>query len=347
MVRRFRSFAGGATAPYGSDARDDARAIGRMTAIFTIGAGVIHVSAAADHSQLPVMMAGFIAIAMLQVGFGCLLIWRRPSQELAAAGIALAAICVLIWCASRTVGLDVFGIADAEPVGVKDGVAIVFELASIPGLLFFAGPFDASGRLPAPLRRRYAFELVAAFALALYVPALTIEGEHQHASHVALAGHAGPGGHARTGNGGHGAGHGQDDSLHVGHRGGGGSARAAHDASAGGAVHLAAAHAPSGGHAAHSTLAVAGVHEHATTVAGLPVTHDHSAPTIGTGATHTGHPGATGGGHPAGHPGSAGSGGSTGGHYPGHTEPPPAAPAPEQPPTLPAQISDEVDKLVP
>ena len=65
------------------------RLVGSVAAIVSIGAGVIHVSAAGDHTELPVMLVGFLVVAALQVALGGLILWRRPSKLLIAAGLAM------------------------------------------------------------------------------------------------------------------------------------------------------------------------------------------------------------------------------------------------------------------
>jgi hypothetical protein len=56
-------------APYEQSAGPE-RTIGRATAICSIAAGLIHVSAAAEHDELPLMMVGFEVAAVLQAGLG-------------------------------------------------------------------------------------------------------------------------------------------------------------------------------------------------------------------------------------------------------------------------------------
>ena len=60
-------FVQGLTREHGSGLSDASRVVGCATGLFSIAAGVIHVSAAADHQNLPVMMVGFIVVAVLQV----------------------------------------------------------------------------------------------------------------------------------------------------------------------------------------------------------------------------------------------------------------------------------------
>ena len=63
-------FVQGLTREHGAGLAIAGRVVGCATGLFSIAAGVIHVSAAADHENLPVMMVGFIVVAVLQVGLG-------------------------------------------------------------------------------------------------------------------------------------------------------------------------------------------------------------------------------------------------------------------------------------
>ena len=49
---------------------DASRLVAQATGIASIAAGIIHISAAADHANLPVMSAGFMLVAWLQGGLG-------------------------------------------------------------------------------------------------------------------------------------------------------------------------------------------------------------------------------------------------------------------------------------
>src|SRR5688500_9330097 len=68
------------TRAYGPDASDPVRLVAQIAAVLSIGAGVIHVSAAGDHTDLPVMFGGFMVVATLQVALGVVLLRRPPSR---------------------------------------------------------------------------------------------------------------------------------------------------------------------------------------------------------------------------------------------------------------------------
>jgi len=124
--------------PYGRDLRDAPRLVASATAVFSLGAAVIHLSAAADHDNLPVMMGGFIVVAVLQAALGAALLLRRPSRLLCLGAIALMLGSLQVWLISRTAGLPLLPGGHMEPIGFKDGVTVLFELATLPGLLLLS-----------------------------------------------------------------------------------------------------------------------------------------------------------------------------------------------------------------
>ena len=178
--------------PHGRDSSDAVRLVGTVAAILSIGAGVIHVSAAGDHTNLPVMFAGFLVVAALQVTLGALLLWRRPTRWLIVAGVALMVGSIGAWLMSRTQGLPFLEDGHTEPVGFKDGVTVLFELASIPALLLLLSRDLARVSLPSPRLETQALTALGVGCLALMIPALILEGggHHSHEQAVALGIHA-------------------------------------------------------------------------------------------------------------------------------------------------------------
>ena len=171
-------------------ADDPARLVGRVTAVLAIAAGVIHLSAAGDHIGLPVMLAGFLVVGTLQVALGGLLMTRRPSRWVVLSGIALTLGSVGLWLLSRTEGLPFVEDGHLEPIGVKDGVTVLFELGSLPGLLLLLSRDLSQVALPARLGTQ-TLSAVAAVTFALMVPALVLKGGtvHSHEQAVELGIH--------------------------------------------------------------------------------------------------------------------------------------------------------------
>jgi hypothetical protein len=178
-------------------------------AMLFLGAGVIHLSAAADHRSLPVMMAGFTIVALAQMGVAALLFLRGPSLRLVAGGLVLMLGSVAVWLLSRTIGLPFLPGGHMEPIGFKDGVTVLFELAAVPGLMALTSPWLRQMSLPSPHLGRQALTGLAAAIALMFVPALLLGGGGHHSADQLAAI---SGGHA----------HGSDDpeGTHEGHEDG-------------------------------------------------------------------------------------------------------------------------------
>jgi hypothetical protein len=294
------------------------------------------------------MLVGFLLVAYLQVGLGGILIARRPGRLLIAAGVTMTVACVGLWILSRTTGLASIGGEAVEPIGFKDGVCVLFEIATLPALLLLASSDLLEVPLPSPRLGTHGLGLLGAGITALFVPALFLDAGHHH-SHEALHALGHPPGQA-----GHAVGH-ASAAQHASTPGG---AHPGHvhvlAATAGGHSHAWHAHAQAG-HAAHQHGAggqlLAGVlpghagHVHVPGTAGGQPFHRH-----GGGVKHrTGHThGNAGNGHrhDGQHPPGDGNG------HPGHTQPGPAGEGhhhePEPQPENPVEaVSRQVTELLP
>jgi hypothetical protein len=97
-------------------------------------AGVIHIGASIDHAQEFLLYTPVFALfAAFQVGWA-LVVTRRSSPRVLVLGIALNAAVVLLWVASRTVGVPIAPVPWVpEPVGAADLLATVAESAIVLG----------------------------------------------------------------------------------------------------------------------------------------------------------------------------------------------------------------------
>ena len=168
------------------------RLVAQVAAVFSIGAGVIHVSAAGDHTNLRLMFVGFLAVAAAQVVLGAVLMWRRPSRWVVVAGIALMVGAIGVWVLSRTEGLPFLEDGHTEPVGFKDGVTVLFEAASLPALLLLLSRDLERVSLPSARLETQTLTALGMCCFALMVPALMLDGggHHSHEQAVALGIHA-------------------------------------------------------------------------------------------------------------------------------------------------------------
>ena len=195
-----------------------------------IGSGLLHISAAGDPTNLPVMLAGFLVVATLQAGLGGLLLLRRPGGLLVAGGLALTLAALGTWLLSRTAGLPFLPGGHMEEIGFKDGVTVLFEVGTLPALAMLASSDLDQVRLPSARLGSQAVAVLGAGMFALFVPAFTLGGgEHHSRDEMAAHGHGEKAGesphggdeaaHASTGGGhGHGGntGHGDRGNAHGG-----------------------------------------------------------------------------------------------------------------------------------
>jgi hypothetical protein len=238
--------------------------VGEVAAILSFGAGVLHISAAGDHTQFPVLFAAFVAIAVLQIALGALLLRRPPSRLIIAAAVLMTLSSIGIWLVSRTAGLPFIEDGHLEQVGFKDGITKLLEITSIPLLLLLLSKDLARVSLPSARLGGQTRAVVGTACLALLVPALVLgEGaQHSHDQAVAHGEHGGSGTVTHAGVT-HSDEH-QAGAAHAQHATGTQSGGHTHTASAPGAGH-------SGVHFASAPLA--GTHEHGATGEGAPTHH--------------------------------------------------------------------------
>lgn len=182
------------------NSRGAVRLVAEIAAVLSFGAGVVHISAAGDHTEVPVLFTGFIAVAVLQLVLGALLLWRRPSRPLVAAGLALMVGAIGAWLVSRTVGLPFPEDGHQEPVGFKDGVTVLFELGSIPALLLLLSRELDDVAVPSPRFAGQTLRAVSLMCCVMLVPALALGGgeHHSHEEAVALGLHDEGGAHSAS-----------------------------------------------------------------------------------------------------------------------------------------------------
>ena len=188
------------TRPHGTGLDGGARLISALVGTLLVGSALLHVSAAGDHTNLPVMLAGFLVVATLQAGLGGLLLFRRPGRLLLAAGLALTLGSLAVWLVSRTAGLPFLPGGHMEPIGFKDGVTVLFEVATVPMLAILWSAELDSVRFPSPRLGTQAVAVLGSGVFALFIPALVLGGgEHHSAGELAGHMHDGEGGHGHGG----------------------------------------------------------------------------------------------------------------------------------------------------
>ena len=167
---------------HGSGLEGGARVASTLAGMLLIGAGLLHISAAADHTSLPVMMAGFLVVAALQAALGGLLLHRRAGRLVIAGGLAMTLGALAAWLVSRTIGLPLLEGGHMEPIGFKDGITVLFEVATVPLLALLTSAELDGVRLPSPRLGTQAVALLGSAMFALFVPAFMLGGGDHHSA---------------------------------------------------------------------------------------------------------------------------------------------------------------------
>lgn len=262
-----------------------------IAAIASAGAGLVHVAAALEHDGDPTLTWLFALCALAQIGWAVVVV-GRPARRVLLFGVALNALAVTTWVASRTTGIAlVDGLSDPESVGLADGIAALLAFVSV----VTAGIAVIRPAAWSEIAGSRTLVATGALTLFLAVPAMAAPHEHDdgdHHSHVdvvAAAGH-------EHGDGDHTDGH--DDGSHDGHDG----SSATHDGHDGGDGHVDGDLAMGTSHEHGTGVDGDDGHDHGTTPTASPDGHTHGGtdPTTPTGG-HDHDPGTTpatgGGGH--------------------------------------------------
>ena len=167
-------------APHGGDLSVFGRVVAQSVAALSIGAGLIHFSAAGQDSELPALMIAFVLLGAAQVALGALLLWRWPPRVVAVLGASLMLGALVAWLVCRIVAVPLPDDAAMEPIGFKDGTAVVLELAAVPGLLLLANRELPAVSLPSPRLGRRVLTGTTVAALALLAPAVVLDGGGHH-----------------------------------------------------------------------------------------------------------------------------------------------------------------------
>lgn len=155
-----------------------------------LAAGVLHVSAAADHRGMAGHVVFFLVVAVAQSALGAAVLLARPGRWLAV-GTAVNLAAALVWVLSRTTGLPVDGSPAPEAIGFKDGIATMIEIGAAAGAgLWWLLPDGArrvalrSGRLAVTLLGTGVWAVGAAglFAGHTHSSGHTHAAQHAHAT---------------------------------------------------------------------------------------------------------------------------------------------------------------------
>lgn len=166
---------------------------GTLAAAASVGAGAIHLVAAGVHASQPEVARAFLALGILQMGWG-LLASERPRRWVFGLGFLLGVGAVVGWIAAIATGVPfVDGLDEPTSVRLADLIAAFLAAvtadASVIAMLLggesadAAGGSTASGRGAGPrMHRRLGIASVAAVTLVTVV-ALSNTIDHTHGDH--------------------------------------------------------------------------------------------------------------------------------------------------------------------
>ena len=156
-----------------------------VAGVLTLGAGLVHATAAGTHAGDTTLVALFAVTAVVQAVLGAALL-ARPDRGTLVAAAAVNLVVAGGWLASRTTGIPMIdGLAQVEAVGIQDLMATVLEVAAgVAALVAVRNP----DRLPVS-----SFSPLLAIVL---VPALVgMVAPHDHGDHGGHGHDAAAGGH--------------------------------------------------------------------------------------------------------------------------------------------------------
>jgi hypothetical protein len=144
-----------------------------IAAMTSIGAGVIHAAAAGVHAEHPQLARLFILCAVAQVGAG-LLALGRPNRLVAVPLVAINAVAVSVWLATRITGISwIVGLEVREAAQFADTACALLAAAAVGCAL--AAAMVGKRQASAP---RLSFPALAVAALT--IPAMLSSGTHVH-----------------------------------------------------------------------------------------------------------------------------------------------------------------------
>ncbi|MDQ3871090.1 MAG: hypothetical protein M3301_05685, partial [Chloroflexota bacterium] len=141
----------------------------------SLGAAAIHFTVIPDHFQEWWAFGLFFVVSAWFQAWWAVLFALRPSRSLAAIGAAVNGAIVVVWVASRTVGLPLGPHpGEVEPVGLADVVATAFEVIIVAGGGLIA--LGARRRVVEAVKMRIAPAVMAATVWAVSVAIATTLG---------------------------------------------------------------------------------------------------------------------------------------------------------------------------
>ncbi len=163
-------------------------------ALLSAAAGLIHAAVIDSHRGHGAAAGIFTAIAVFQVGWAALVLFR-PDRRILAGGAAVNAAIVAGWALNRTTGIPfIDGFQEVEAVGLSDAVGAAFEVLLVLGVAALLLPASKRQWLTGGIAN-LGLGIAGATVALLAVPAVAGAGSFHDHGQSELAAH-GDGGHA-------------------------------------------------------------------------------------------------------------------------------------------------------
>jgi hypothetical protein len=129
----------------------------QFTALASLSAALVHAAVMPDHFEQSFLYGLFFLIAATSQLFFCVMTLWKPSRRLVKAGVIASALMILLWLASRTLGVPIGpDNGNTEAWGLLDSLASIYELA----IVVFGALALRSGK-PYPVWRWSTWKLTA------------------------------------------------------------------------------------------------------------------------------------------------------------------------------------------
>ncbi|MBN2624942.1 MAG: hypothetical protein JXA83_16300 [Acidimicrobiales bacterium] len=148
----------------------------RIAALASLAAGAIHAAAAGAHSEHRAAVVAFASVAVLQIGWGALVL-ARPHRLAVLAGAVVNAGALVGWALAKTSGIGAIdGLDVKEPAQFADSLAAGSAAVAVVGALVTLSVRAAWVARPRPV----VVGAAALAAVALAVPGMVVTGSHSH-----------------------------------------------------------------------------------------------------------------------------------------------------------------------
>jgi len=154
-----------------------ARVLGLTTALFLVGAGLVHLALVESHLSDDLLLGiSFAVVGGAQVILGFVVL-AKPSRRVLYLVGALSLVAVAVWAVSRTFGLPVGSHQIPEPVGITDLTVVIFEILTVAAVVLLTTRTKVLVGLSNPRSLMVAPLTLAVAALAS--TAVALEGSEQ------------------------------------------------------------------------------------------------------------------------------------------------------------------------